>query len=274
MQQVRSVGFPLSRGLSGRLAAPFKNLLWKRAQQKDPMAHIFLEVTQRGLYSVSRQLLPQNSQVQRVHHFQFAKDCEPSARRRRSLPECDVSAESPACASLDTPFPLALLGPQAPVNLPSADAQKLLLPRRGHPVALANPGHPVRQQPSVAPTRDVPQLPKSPPAPRALAGHSAVGVHAAVAPVAFREELNSKDESRISGGNRCSGKIRSASFASLPAPPCDRAHTLPKNIRTSPCVPIQPLLKFSVESGYILRLSTASLGLHLAWLDTRSRILV
>jgi len=58
MQQVRSATFRVSRGLSGQLAAPFIDLLWKRAQQKDPMAHIFLEVTQRGLYSGSGQLLP------------------------------------------------------------------------------------------------------------------------------------------------------------------------------------------------------------------------
>src|ERR1700676_4154750 len=49
-------------------------------------------------------------------------------------------------ASVDTPFPIALSRPQAPIDLPSTDAQKLLLHRRGHSVALANPGHPVRQQ--------------------------------------------------------------------------------------------------------------------------------
>lgn len=37
-------GFPRSRGLSGQLAAPFKDLLWKREQQKNPMEYIFLEL--------------------------------------------------------------------------------------------------------------------------------------------------------------------------------------------------------------------------------------
>jgi len=50
MQQVRSAGPTPSGGLSGQLAGPFKGLFWKRAQQKDPIAHIFLEVTQRRLH--------------------------------------------------------------------------------------------------------------------------------------------------------------------------------------------------------------------------------
>ena len=123
-------------------------------------------------------------------------------------------------------------------------------------------------RPSAAPTRDIPRLPKSPPGWRALAGHSAVAVPAAVAPVAFREELHSEVESRISGDSRCSDKIRSALSASLPAPLCDTAHTLPGNIPTSPCVPIQPSSKLPLSrvTSYVSR--QPPLGLHLAWLDT------
>ena len=86
----------------------------------------------------------------------------------------------------------------------------------------------------------------------------AVGVRAAVAPVAFREEVHSEDESRISEGSRCSGKTRSASSASLPAPPCDSAHTLPGNIPTRGFVSQSNPPQSSFESGYILRVSTAS----------------
>jgi hypothetical protein len=96
----------------------------------------------------------------------------------------------------------------------------------------------------------------------------AVGVRAAVAPVAFREEVHSEDESRISEGSRCSGKTRSASSASLPAPPCDSAYTLPGNIPTRLCVPIEPSSNplLSRVTSYVSR--RPPLGLHLAWLDT------
>ena len=46
MQQVRRTGPQASRGSTGQLAGPLKDLLWKRAQEKDTSAHIFLEVTQ------------------------------------------------------------------------------------------------------------------------------------------------------------------------------------------------------------------------------------
>src|ERR1700694_4943259 len=49
-------------------------------------------------------------------------------------------------APVNTPFALALLRLPSPVDLPSTDAQQLFLPLRRHPVALANPGHPVGQQ--------------------------------------------------------------------------------------------------------------------------------
>jgi len=49
-------------------------------------------------------------------------------------------------APVHTPFPLALLRLQAPVDLPCTDTQQLLLHRSAHPVALANPGHPAGQQ--------------------------------------------------------------------------------------------------------------------------------
>src|SRR5579864_648785 len=50
VQQVRSAGPQASRGLSGQLAGSFKDLLWKRAQQQDPVAQIFLEVSQGRLH--------------------------------------------------------------------------------------------------------------------------------------------------------------------------------------------------------------------------------
>ena len=50
MQQVRSTGPQPSRGPTGQLAGPLKDLLGKRAQEKDPIAQVFLEVTQGCLH--------------------------------------------------------------------------------------------------------------------------------------------------------------------------------------------------------------------------------
>src|SRR2546430_2256866 len=49
-------------------------------------------------------------------------------------------------APVNTPFPLALLRLQSPVDLPCTDAQQLFLYLRSHPLALATPGHPAGQQ--------------------------------------------------------------------------------------------------------------------------------
>src|SRR6266446_9190946 len=175
-------------------------------------------------------------------------------------------------APVNTPFALALLRLQSPVDLPCTDAQQLFLHLRGHPVALANPGHPAGQQGlQPHPTRDSPRLPRSPPRWTAVAGHSAAGVPAAAAPVVFQEEVHSEAESRISGGSRCSGKIRSASSASLRAQLCDNVRRPHENIPTSPCVPIYPPQNrlLSRVTSYVSRRPLPRL--HLAWLDTLPR---
>src|SRR5580692_10797914 len=101
---------------------------------------------------------------------------------------------------------------------------------------------------------------------RAFARHKAVAALVAGILASVQEALHSEAESRIC--NRCSDKIRSTSFASLPAPPGDTAHTLPGNIPTSPCVPLQPSSKCPLRrvTSYVSR--RPPLGLHLARLDT------
>jgi hypothetical protein len=105
---------------------------------------------------------------------------------------------------------------------------------------------------------------------RALAGHSAAVVRAAAAPLAFPEQVRSADESHISGCIWCSGKIRSASSASLRAQLCDNVRRPPENIPTSPCAPIYPpqIRLLSRVTSYVSR--RPLLRLHLAWLDTTS----
>jgi len=76
MQQVRSTGPQAGRGSTRQLAGPLKDLLGKRAQEKDPIAHVFLEVTQGCLHLRYRELFPENSQVDRIHDLQLAKDCD------------------------------------------------------------------------------------------------------------------------------------------------------------------------------------------------------
>ena len=76
MQQFRSTGPQARRGSTGQLAGSLKDLLGKRAQEKDPIAHVFLEVTQGCLHLRYRKFFPENSQVHRIHDFQFAKDCD------------------------------------------------------------------------------------------------------------------------------------------------------------------------------------------------------
>jgi hypothetical protein len=73
----------------------------------------------------------------------------------------------------------------------------------------------------------------------------------AAAPVAFPEEVRSVDESHISGGNRCSCKIRPASLVWLRAQLCV---TLVNGSEIFPLrlVPQSTLLKIVFESGYIL----------------------
>src|SRR6266851_10212095 len=80
--------------------------------------------------------------------------------------------------------------------------------------------------------------------------------------------VHSEAESRISGDSRCSGKIRSASSASLRAQLCDNVRRPHENIPTSPCVPLYPPQNrlLSRVTSYVSRRPLPRL--HLAWLDT------
>src|ERR1700737_3697766 len=129
--------------------------------------------------------------------------------------------------SINPPFPLALLRWQAPVDLPSTDAQQLFLQRRAYPVALTNPREPTRQQ-GLQPHR--PGISRSFPDRRQNRKHLRALAPSPSTPPSLRllpRRRASEVESHISGGSRGSGKIRSTSPASLPAPPCDTAHTPP-----------------------------------------------
>src|SRR6266851_10405263 len=80
--------------------------------------------------------------------------------------------------------------------------------------------------------------------------------------------VHSEAESRISGDSRCSGKIRSASSASLRAQLCDNVRRPHENIPTSPCVPLYPPQNrlLSRVTSYVSRRPLPRF--HLAWLDT------
>src|SRR5712671_4583434 len=65
--------------------------------------------------------------------------------------------------------------------------------------------------------------------------------------------VHSEAESRISGDSRCSGKIRSASSASLRAQLCDNVRRPPENIPTSPCTPTYNLVAIPVAAGLFVR---------------------
>ena len=114
-------------------------------------------------------------------------------------------------------------------------------PMRGHPVALANPGHPAGPQ-SLQPHR--PGISSRFPDRRQDGEHllAIARPSSSRAPLRLLSRRRSvqKDESRISGGNRCSSRIRSASLAWLRAQLCGNARRPFGNIPTSPCTPIQP----------------------------------
>src|ERR1700691_4277653 len=161
-------------------------------------------------------------------------------------------------ASVDTPFPLALSRPQAPIDLPSTDAQKLLLHRRGHSVALANPGHPVRQQ-GLQSHR--PGISRSFPNRRQHREHLRAIARSAFTPPSLR---------LLSGGSSVQKTNRVFPVVAGVQTKFVQHHLLrfpPRLVVTLiHCTEIFPLrllsqstlLKFSVESGYILRVSTAS----------------
>jgi len=122
-------------------------------------------------------------------------------------------------------------------------------------------------RPSAVSTRDIPQLPRSPLAPTVPATRSAAAVLGAAAGFGFPEQVRSKAESHISGCNRCSSKIRSASLAWLSAQLGGNARRRPENIPTSPCAPIYPPQKSSLSRVTSYGSRRPPLGLHLAWLD-------
>jgi hypothetical protein len=176
-------------------------------------------------------------------------------------------------ASVDTPFPLAFLRLQAPVDLPSTDAQQLFLHRRGHPVALANPRHPVRQQ-GLQPHR--PGISRGFPNRRQYGEYLRALARSASLPPSLRL-LSGR--SSIQNANRVFPVVAAvqAKFVQHPV------------LRFSPCLviplihcpevfPLRLVSQSPPSSKLPLRRVTSyvsrqpPLGLHLAWLDTQNCI--
>src|SRR6202049_3121294 len=153
-------------------------------------------------------------------------------------------------APVNTPFALALLRLQSPVDLPSTDAQQLFLHLRRHPVALANPGHPVGQQ-CLPPHR--------PGISRGFPDRRQDGEHL----LAIARPPSARPPRRLfSRGRSIQKPNRTAQL-------CGNVRRPPGNIPTSPCAPICPPQKSSLSrvTSYVSR--RHPLRLHLAWLDTQ-----